>query len=393
MDGLDGQLTRLRRCAHGRDRAGLRRQMQRRQGQLTAARAGRGAGLWRCCRRRPAEPGAGQASRAEVTGSRPTVLPGFVAAVSTSGRLSPATPYSPPSASTTRKARISRFANWRPLACLALRAVTRSLPRTRARTRAAARPSAVGVLLVAEPPPVAVLGRLPGAAPAWILPAVATARVRPHRLTMRRAARPTASRRRPAGGAGRRSSPPAAPSARATPASPPFRTAGRCGPSPRAYRSSLAGDRSASRSSWLTQSLPSRSGSLGPAPAGGTGQRVAAAVVAKRGGRTSRLTLPCVTVARTRACLPPGSAPPGGAAVPAVPGLQVGPAVRARVCAPLRLLVWPRPEGELGLVGLVAAGAPPDPVGVVPLRPMAIRAVMVQAVWIPAAMSRPSRSR
>src|SRR5258706_8734120 len=88
-----------------------------------------------------ADPGAGQASSAEVTGSRPTGPTG-VAAVSVTARLSPATPYRPASASTTRKARMSRLASWRPLAGLALRAVTRYLPHTRARTRSTAQTSA-----------------------------------------------------------------------------------------------------------------------------------------------------------------------------------------------------------------------------------------------------------
>ena len=114
-----------------------------------------------------------------------------------------------------------------------------------------------------------------------------------------------------------------------------------------------------------------------PAPAR-TGQRVTAVVATVA---PAEITIPAL--ARTPACLPPGSAPPAGAAVPAVPGLQFEPAVRARVCAPLRLLVWPQARRRARFVGLVVAGAAgPITVGVVPPGLMAIRAVHVQAVGI-----------
>src|SRR5262245_51910069 len=86
------------------------------------------------------EPGAGQASSTDVTGSRPTGPTGVVA-VSVTARLSPATPYRPARANRTRQARMSRLASWRPLAGLALRALTRYLRRARGRTSAAERTS------------------------------------------------------------------------------------------------------------------------------------------------------------------------------------------------------------------------------------------------------------
>src|SRR5215472_826630 len=79
----------------------------------------------------PADPGAGHPTSADVTTKRP-VGPADALVVSTTARLSPASPYRPASANSTRKARMSRFATWRLLLCLTLRALTSYPPRSRA---------------------------------------------------------------------------------------------------------------------------------------------------------------------------------------------------------------------------------------------------------------------